>query len=543
MNKYNHCIVITDDIFNLNIKEEKSINSFTRFKIRELKPSQRNKLIKKWLTLSDKNIQNTNNFYQKEDYITDVIDSTLGKNIGNGIMPSYPFFILSTILTYDALAVPLDQEITSQGYCYQAFIYFYLSKQGVKNDEINIYINFLTESAFYYYQEKVAELPSDKFFGFIEKYTEKYNLPIETGLLLSNLSQILSVDSFNNYYFRYQYIYYYFVAKYLADHIDCGDVKTIVGLIISNLHVNENAYIAIFISHHTKNNTILDEILISALCLFDQYEPAKLSKEEVKFFDDKVNTIIKVSLPLTKDAPEKCRSENLEIKDKIEDSNNNGNDKEDIDPNNTLAIELRRSLKTVEVMGHIIKNRAGSLEKIKIEEIFEFAMNVLLKVITSFFKLIEKEGTQKEVIDFISERLFIHTELSNKKYTRQQLMDISKSIFWNNNFFVIYGLITKIINSVGSDKLYPIIDDVCNKVNTPASYIVLHGISMWYKKSIDVVSISKRMEMKDFSEIAKKVIRFMAIEFCSLHTVKYGDRQKISSLLNIHAKQIAKKIN
>lgn len=175
----------------MNIKDERLISSFTSFRIKELKPSLRYELVKKWASLT--NIEFGEN-YEKIDKNIELIDSTLGKNIGKGIMPAYPFFILSTIVTYETFAMPLDQEITSQGYCYQAFIYFYLRKLGVRNDEIDIYINFLTELAFYFYKEKKEELTPDNFNIFMKSYLDIFNLPIKREILLKNLSQIVSED-------------------------------------------------------------------------------------------------------------------------------------------------------------------------------------------------------------------------------------------------------------------------------------------------------------------------------------------------------------
>ncbi len=57
-------------------------------------------------------------------------------------MPAYPFFILTVINAYETFLKPLNEEITSQGYCYQALIYIYLKKQKVKNDEIDTYLNW-----------------------------------------------------------------------------------------------------------------------------------------------------------------------------------------------------------------------------------------------------------------------------------------------------------------------------------------------------------------------------------------------------------------
>ncbi|MEW6066892.1 MAG: TIR domain-containing protein [Nitrospirota bacterium] len=105
LSKYSYCIVIVDDIFGLNIRDEKLIRSFYYFKIREIKPSLRYELIKKWKFLNKK--ISDNNLYKEIDRTIELIDSTLGKTIGKGIMPSYPFYILSAIVTYETFNMPL----------------------------------------------------------------------------------------------------------------------------------------------------------------------------------------------------------------------------------------------------------------------------------------------------------------------------------------------------------------------------------------------------------------------------------------------------
>jgi hypothetical protein len=541
LSEYSYCIVVVDDIFSLNTNDEKLISSFIYFKIKEFKPSLRYELIKKWVGLTDKkviDICTANNFYQNIDKTTELIDSTLGKIIGSGIMPAYPFFILSVIVTYETFATPLDQEITSQGYCYQAFIYFYLRKQGVRNDDIDIYINFLTELSFYFYKEKKPELSSDNFTFFMNSYSEKYNLPIKQGTLLKNVGQIVSVDSFNNYSFRYLYLYYFFVAKYLAEHIEDSGIKKEVKRIMNNLHVNENAYIAIFIAHHSRNTEILEEIKNNALCLFDKYEPVTFTKDEVNFFDKQVDIIVKAVLLPANITPEKERAKRLKNKDKLEQSQKDVEREEDIDKKDSLKIELRRAIKTVEVMGRIIKNRAGSLEKTKLEEIFKEAMYVHLRALSFFFEVIKSEDEQKVIIDFISERLRKIIEKEKKKPSDEKLKKISKNIFWNLNFFVVYGIFDKIIHSLGSDKLIEIVKKVCDKMDTPASFLVKHGILMWYKKNLQINEFAKRINKNDFSEIAKRVIKLMVVNHCSLHLIKHKGRQQIINVLGIPERKL-----
>ena len=536
---YSHCIVVVDDISAINIKDEKLIGSFAHFKIREFKPSLRYELIKKWVSLTDKKTRDID-IYKDIDKNTELIDSTLGKTIGSGIMPAYPFSILSAIVTYETFAIPLDQEITSQGYCYQAFIYFYLRKMGVKNDEVDIYINFLTELAFYFYREKKYELAPDDFTSFMKLYLDKYNLPIKREILLKNLSLIVSVNSFNNYSFRYPYLYYFFVAKYLAEHIEDGEVKEKIEKIINNLHVYENAYIAVFIAHHSKNIKILEEIELNALCLFDKFEPATLTKDEVKFFDEQANIIVKAVLPPANITSGRERMERLKIEDEMEQSQKD-TEKENADVEDFFEKELRRAIKTVEVMGCIIKNRVGSLEKTKLEEIFERAMNVHLRILSSFFEIIKSEDEQKAIIDFVSERLRKTTEESEggkREPSDEELRKSARVIFWNLNFLVVCGIIYKIVHSLGSDKLAEIVRKVCDEVDTPASFLVKHGILMWYAKNLRIDELAKRINEKDFSEIAKKTIRLMIVNHCSLHPVIYKDRQRIENKLRIPAKKL-----
>jgi len=540
LSKYPRCIITVDEVFSINIKDENIISSFAHFELKELKPTLRNELIEKWANLTDKQIDN----YKNIDKRTEMIEHTIGRTIGRGIMPAYPFYILSVIFTTETSTMPLNQEITSQGYCYQAFITFYLSKQGVTNDEIDIYMNFLKELAFYVYKEKKPELSIDDFKSFMKFYLEKYNLPIEPNILLENLNQIVSADSLNNFSFKYNYLYYFFVAEYLAEHIEDEDIKQEINHIMKNLHVNENAYIAVFIAHHSRNTKILNEIKNSALSLFDEFEPATLTKDEVKFFDEQVDNIIEASLPPSHITPEKERKKRLKIQDKLEESEKDGDhDLEEIkeEESNSLEIDLRRAIKTVEVMGCIIKNRAGSLEKTELEYVFKEAMDVHLRVLSSFFELIKRKEQQNYVIDFLSERLrkiVKESEEIDGEISEERLRKDAEIIFWNLNFFVVNGVISKIVHSLGSDKLTLIMDNVCDEVNTPASFMVKHGILMWYTKNLQLNELAKRIWKNDFSELARRSMQLMVVDHCCVHQIDFRDRQRISSKLKIRNQRL-----
>lgn len=550
LSSYMHQIIIVDDIFSLNIKDESLINSFIHYKIEELNPRLRDQLIKKWTHLRDTKRGSDNyenEIYKIIDEQTELVNTTLGKIFGKGIMPAYPFFILSIISTYDAFGKPLDEDITSQGYCYQAFIYMYLRKHGVKNDEIDTYINFLDEFAFLFFSKEKSEISKDEFNLFMASYLNKFNLPVDPKTLLITLlqSNLISLDNLNNYYFKHQYLYYFFVAKYLAEHIK--ENGPLIDKITNNLHKDENAYIAIFISHHTKNEEILDGIILNALYLFDKYEPATLGKEELNFFEEQEDDIIQAALPAINETPEIEREKRLSAQSDFEEENSNKRD-DYLEEYDEFAKQLRRSIKTVEVIGSIIKNRSGSLSKDSLKSMFETAVNVHLRILASFFDVIKSRDEQQETVNLIADRLRIIIENKSderrnkgqkqRETSKEQLEKISKTIFWNLNFLTVYGLIYKIITSLGSSKLTQIVEAVCDKINTPASFLIKHGIFMWYNKNLQVDNIANKISENNFAKLTKKIINFLIVDHCSMHKIDYRDRQKIEKKLMIPSKKI-----
>lgn len=527
-------VLVVDDVFGLNINDQKLTNSFTYFRIEPLKPSLRYDLVKKWVSVRDGGIRDD---YDNIDKETALIETTLGKTIGKGIMPAYPFFVLSVAVAYETAAQPLDQEITSQGYCYQAFIYCYLWKQGAKTDEIDIYLNFLAELAYHLCKSKKHELSPDDLDSFMKSYMATFNLPIERDMLLKNLCLLVAKDSFNNLSFRYRYVYYFFVAKYLAEHSGDADAKDERDRVLGNLHVDENAYIAVFIAHHSKDLAILRSIEANASHLFEKYPSATLLKDEVAFLDRQADLVAEAALPSGSSTPDKAREEQLQIRDEEERSQEGAEEGEDSTYEIPLERDLREAIKTVEVMGSIMRNRAGSLEKAELERMFRVAMDVHLRIMSSFFDLIRKEDNQEALIGYVSEKLM---ELSEEERGREkqtisenELREQAKAMFWNLNFFTVYGLIDKIVRSLGSDKLIPISNKVCNDLNTPISFLVEHRVLMWYAKNPQLNVIARKIKESGFSEVAMKLAKMTVVEYCYFHTVSYKDRQRIQNLLRI----------
>ena len=539
-------VLIVDDIFELNIKNQKLVQEYKKFEIREFTPLERNELIQKWVQITeDRQIQlNLNHLQQRIDEETEKIENTLGVTFGKGIVPSYPFFIL-TLLSAQDTQRPLDTEITSQGYCYQVLIYLYLRKAGVGNDQIDTYMNFLTELAFWLYCNKSDGLNQDELTEFEKYYDKHFNIG---NFTFSEIKKILSkvnicaIDSLNQYHFCYDYLYYFFVAKYLSEHIEEKEKEKLIDNILSNLHKDENAYIAIFITHHTKSDYVLDNIVFNALTLFEKYKPATLDTEELSFFDRHQEQVIKAVLPTQEHSVNAERKKLLDHKSSIEENSKSQYPEHD-DNELELIKNIRLGIKTVEVMGLVIKNRSGSLERDRLESIFEEGLNVHLRIMSSFLELIQNEQTEKEIIEYLTEKVdnMNKKNAGKEKISLDEIKKRAKKWYWNLNFGVLLGFLTKSIHSLGSNNLLKIADSINKKENSPAVFIVNHGIKMWYAKNVRIDEISHRLRQKDFSLTAEKLMKYKIVEHCHLHKINFRDRQKLVNTLQMSQKKLLMK--
>ncbi len=175
-------------------------------------------------------------------------------------------------------------------------------------------------------------------------------------------------------------------------------------------------------------------------------------------------------------------------------------------------------------------------------------MKIHLRILTSFFELIKNEREQQEIVEFISNRLHMIIEDKEKKdkknkqkpkpLNREKAEKLAKIIFWNTNFFAVYGFIHKLIHSLGSNKLIAVVEKVCNNENTPVSFLLKHGILMWYNKNLQIDNIAKRIDDADFPETAKKIMKFMIVNHCSMHSIGFKEKQKIENKLKIPSQRL-----
>ena len=529
LKNYPKHILLTDKIFSFNFRDKNLRNiegNYCRYEIVEFYASKRDELIRKWLAIGNPE-GNTSDNYKSVDKQTAVINSTLGKVFSKSIVPSYPCFILTIIS--ETRREPLDPNITSQGHCYQALIYQHFRKRSLGDEDIDSYLNFLNSLAYFFYKGNIKEISEQELKDFIEKdYKKQYNLYPKVDIFISKLETmgILAKNSLGEYSFHYKYFYYYFIAKYIADNLK--DNLKEVESIFAHLHKDENAYIAIFMCHHSKDERILEYVWLNANLLFEKYKPATLTPDEVSFVDKRISGVVEAVLFST-NKPELTRRDNLEGKDERE-RNSTNQLETDEETSDVFLKELRRCIKTAEVMGHIIRNRWGSLEKNLIKSIFRDAMNIHLRLLSSFFTSL-REDKEQLLEERLADKIQEQSQKRKHDLPRDEAMKFAKQILARLVFAIVFWIMEKIVFSLGTERLSNIVKEVCDEINTPASLLVKRGILMRCRKELLVKEIDK--ESKDFSRTAIKIRNFMIAHHCYFHDIEYKDKQKIKDKFGI----------
>ena len=173
-------------------------------------------------------------------------------------------------------------SITSYGYCYFVLIVAGLRRAGISetDDAVNACFNFADHLAFETYQHRTqhTDAPFD-FNEFLKRYKEQFF--IEASIINRLKNDTYGIISENGA-FRTEYMYYYFLGRFLASHAKIG--TTAIDTMCENSHVESNYLTLLFTIHHTNSNDIIDHILLRTMCTLDSVAPATLGREETRKF-------------------------------------------------------------------------------------------------------------------------------------------------------------------------------------------------------------------------------------------------------------------
>lgn len=518
-------VIFAKDTFRYVLPDHTSLESFQIMSVHDFGNVKRTQLIEKWVSLGREEHIDDSELFKETDDIKVRIDSIIRKNV----VPSKPIFILSVLQMLEAYTSQ-RLELTSHGHCYQSLVYQALEKINVKSKEIDKYINVLAELAWAQYSNDGDPLTSDGLIGFFEDYEKQYlsvdRLKVAQDLVDCHLLQ--SVDG--KISFKYPYIYYFFAAKKIADTFGKDlEIKKEITRLLDGLHREDHANIIIFITHHTKDAWILDEIQLSLMALFSENRLATLQAEDLSFLDEFLKEIPKLVM-----VEREVQRERLKRDEALDDINFSENqnliEEEDeaelSEDANYLFAKVNKVFKGSELIGQIIRNRHASLNRDEMTHLLRETYGCGLRFLQFFIELSDmaKEG----VIKTIS-----HEMRENPLQTNLAIEKEAKSTFLSMTFVAIYAVLKKMASSTGCAEAEEIYKSLEDEISSPAIKIINQAITLDFHKKIDFKALGELADEFKGNAVCDRILKEIVMQHVYMFPVDYKDKQKISSCLNV----------
>ena len=524
LNRFSKVIITTKE--NENVASSYFLMEKKKTLAAHIKPLghvKRNELVKKFYLTYDVNSSSI----QKQALLErvkagfDMVENFLGKEY----IPSFPIYILSILLSNTKMQNS-SLEQTSYGYCYEALITCALLSCVTDKSKIDRYYNVLTNLAYHIYKRNGRPISEDDFSQFYDKYQEVYYSQsykeVKSNLLKCNL--LRCTDDYY-YKFSYNYIYYFLVAKYMAENMHCKDGLDDIMTLCENIHDEQKANILIFIAHHIKNPQFVEATQLALMSALDNQKPVSLNRDDdyYKLLNEICESLKKEIVKPTEEIdPEREREKILQKRD--ENERLIPDDK--VDPN-SLPIEIQnmnKSLRSIEVVGQIVKNRQGSLPKPDIKTMVMELYGAAFRTIGYFGTIIESE--REHVIEDV---------ISNKKEgipNSEIIKKIDSFLELSSLNFCLF-VFSKVINSVGSKELRATFSQIADEIGTPAAKLVSFSIISCFSKLAIPELESLVNELKD-NPVAMSIIRARVRSYLYNNHVNFSDRQKIINTVNLN---------
>ena len=506
--------MVPSTIYESYYRDDSRLADYVEVRIEPLTHGQQETLIRRHLALSsEKHTIPDGLVDQVEDRVNSVIMS-------QRLVPRYPFFVLSILQTLEAF-MPSSFTITSYGHCYKALILARLIKAGIsaRDSDINPCLNFAEHLAFQQYCAKKVSggrTATIDFGDFVSEYQRTFHISRSALSRLRDREYGLLDD---NGEFRGSYSYYYFLGMFLAKHsVEYADI---IDLMCDATYLPSNFLTLLCLIHHTESREVIDEILVRTLCALEGVEPASLDRAETRRFRQIVSGL--PSNVLSRNNVEEERRRERERRDVMERDDGADTERDWIAEDtseNARGNAIYSILKNNEIVGQILRNQYGLLERERIQEIVEIVADSGLRLVNAVLK---DETEIEEMARFVKE-----------KYPDEDMAKILRIL--RALAFMWTGInVNRIVDAINVPQIRESVDAVV-KARDNAAYDVIgyfYQLDSAEKLTKGIRRRLKRLLKKHDDQFIHWVLAFRTQHYVNTHKSDYWIEQSVLDLLGL----------
>lgn len=230
----------------------------------------------------------------------------------------------------------------------------------------------------------------------------------------------------------------------------------------------------------------------------------------------------------------KAREQKLKLKDHVEDLERNHRSEErdrvpeldeeidDLD----FIVKLNLSIKTVEVMGQILKNYYGSLKATTKLDLCGEAYATGLRALKSFFSLIEEN--QNFLINAI-------TDAMNKRQLNDKIevQKMSRKMLFLFFCIMAYGFIKRVSGAIGSENLSRTFTQLLERNNSISNRLIDIAIKLDYFCAFPFDDIGRLVKEVPKNGLQYTILQQLVLDYLYMFPTHYKEKQHICQLVGI----------
>lgn len=478
----------------------------------------RAKLIGKWVTIDSDEFLSEEERIHRIDEATKYVDLVVRWNV----VPRYPIYLL-TLLQAQKAGSPESFKDSGLGYYYQYLISDSMLAAGIQKEHLTDIDQYCSQLAWWVKGLGRTYISLDELRAFNEEFSEKW-VALEFSVVREQLlaSRLLS-RSGDVIEFRYSYIYYFFVAKYLAENFDEPDVQVFVAQAANELYVRSNANVLVFLTHFANRASVVEAIAETLKAQFKGLPVAQfaLRNESVEAMLRQLPAVVYEG-----GKPEANREDEARHRDGIDEGDGLTETPEEAE---TLSLSARLTIvfKTVEILGQILKTQSSRIPRVRREEIIQEMLDGPLRALEVFYESL-RENPESVVAEF---ELRLAEEKGDQ--TPESRRALAQRVVGSLVLGITFGFIRKVAEAVGSDAIADDLRVVVQKSGDLGHMLVRLAAVLDGQRGLPRVDIEKVRKEGAGSLIVDRVVQVLVVYHMYMFRTSYPDIRWAHEVLGI----------
>lgn len=535
-------------------------SDFYKYEILKLGYRLRYELVNKWNQLKEECSQDNGALIFKNNHAVKTITKVIGRNY----VPSTPFFLLTLLQSMES-GNALEASANTYGYYYEYLITQSLGNASVKKDELDELFNYVKILANYFFTRNLKDESKDALWTFNRDFCDVYGFKIdfESRFKLLVNAKILEKKEGNYFKFKYPYVYYFFIAKHLSDTIRTQESIDIIDGLVSTLGRRKSMSILMFLTHHSRDESILDKVVLQAQSLFFDSNPCRLDVD-TNFVNNIVNKLPMTPVTFERQNLLELRKEIETRKDDIEDGHEHdydsilnreeneddhdeslhpakvGKGQNSINETNHYLKDMNLTFKSLEILGQLSRNYYGSLTVIQKKKLLGEAIKAPLRSLDYFFSLIEKNTENS--FDMIEMKILEKLQAKVESNTETAMREEARKFMFEMIFGLCFFFVTKIAASIGSTNLQQVIDDICDDMGSNAGKLIKLATMLELGNTVSVDQLRRSLNEFQKNHLSDRLTKSIVLNYLYMFERTDKDAQQICSLAGINFGNVSKQI-